>query len=289
VGKQQKIKSAKKNVFNRLEAFEKIGLPVPTELAAHAQAEFLLDFYGAAAGRFLEPIFDEVTPIGLRQGTHESLKFLDTYLAVLPTSATIPGLGFRTIACSPGCNYCCTHPVTTSAPIVIALAFYLRKKLSEEEISGLLERIEAHVGAGNRMTPLEQSFRRRMCPLNVEGRCIGYEYRPFSCRGYNSYDAAQCKSNMESEAIDGTVPHDEDRTAREALVTAATGAVTEAVGLNDDELEFVPALLIALTEDNVAERYIAGERVFAKAHRPEVAAAESDYFARRGLSELPQV
>jgi uncharacterized protein len=287
VGKQQKIKSAKKNVFNRLEAFEKIGLPVPPQLAQHAQAEFLLDFYGAAAGRFLEPIVDEITPVGLRQGTHASLQFLDTYLAVLPTSATIPGLGFRTIACSPGCNYCCTHPVTTSAPIVIALAFYLRKKL--EEITALLGRIDSHVEAGNQMTPLEQSFRRRMCPLNVEGRCIGYEYRPFSCRGYNSYDVAQCKANMESEAMDATVPHDEDRTAREALVTAATGAVTEALGLNDDELEFIPALLIALTEENVAERYIQGENVFAKAHRPEIAAAESDYYARRGLSELPQV
>jgi hypothetical protein len=286
MGKQQKVKNERKASLSRLEAFERIKLPFPQELADDPQVSVILGLYSEAAGRFLDPLVDNMTPVGLRQGTHASLKYLDELLQLLPEAMELPGEGYRQMACTAGCNYCCSHSVTTWAPSVIALAHYLKKKLDPEAMAMLLERMRVHIEVGLSMTPLEQAFRRRMCPLNVDGRCIGYEYRPFPCRGYHSFDVKTCKANMETEAADGYVPHDPRRTARETLMTEATSAVTVALGLNDNELELVPALWVALTEENVAERYLVGEDVFAGAYRPEINLAEEEYQARKPMQPL---
>ena len=286
MGKQQKVKNDRKASLTRLEAFERIKLPFPQELANDPQVSVILALYSEAAGRFLDPLIDNMTPVSLRQGIHASLLYLDELLRTLPEAMELPGEGYRQMACTAGCNYCCTHSVTTWAPSVIALANYLKKKLEPAAMEMLLVRMQAHIEVGLSMTPLEQAFRRRMCPLNVDGRCIGYEYRPFPCRGYHSFDVDACKANMEAEAPDGHVPHDPRRTARETLLTEATSSVTVALGLNDNELELIPALWVALTQENVAERYLAGEDVFATAYRPEINRAEEEYQAKKPMQPL---
>lgn len=288
MGKQQKLKDQRKTTMRRNALLDKIGLPFPSELAAHPAADVLIGIYAEAAGRYTEPLAASMSPHGLRRAAHAALLYLDELLRKIPTTVNFAGEGRLTIDCRSGCNYCCTIRVTTSGPFVLALAHYLKKKLSPEQMTALLTRMEVHVADGLRLNPLEQILKSRMCPLNVDGLCIGYEYRPFGCRTYHSFDVRQCRADMEAEVKDVMVPQDPERLAMQSLVVKPISECTKKLGINDDELEFVPALLIALRDPDAADRYMRGEPVFATAHRPDVVQAQVRDMEKRGLTFLPQ-
>jgi hypothetical protein len=289
VGKQQKLKDGRKHIARRLEVLKRIDLPYPYDLAKMPAGEALVSIYAEAAGRISECMADAVTPHSLKQAVHAALLYLDELLHQVPTTVEFADIGWQTVACRAGCNHCCTIRVTTTGPIVLALASHLKKRLTPEQFASLLERLRAHSEQGLALAPIEQVLKGRMCPLNVDGLCVGYEYRPNTCRSYHSMSVAQCEADRADPFAENVVYQDPQRMGMNALVSRALTACTCGFGLNDDELELVPALLISLTEDSVAERYISGEPVFASAHSPEVIGAQLRDLSKRGVRLLPQV
>ncbi|MDR3689698.1 MAG: hypothetical protein P4L46_10000 [Fimbriimonas sp.] len=288
MGKKKTKPDPEKAVARTVDRLKKIGFTYPYDLEDRPGADDLIAAYMTAAGKFVEPLAEGMSAHGLRQGVHDTLLFLDQLLASMASTIDFADIGKATIACRKGCSHCCHIRVTTKAPVVLALAFYLRKRLSVDELDLLLKRIERHVAEGLKMSPVEQVLQGRMCPLNVDGACIGYEYRPHACRTHHSFDVTRCQAAEAGIERDVRVPQDINRYSVQALVVRPVTECMKRLGLNDDDLEFIPALQIALTQPDAIERYLSGDPIFAPAHRPEVLEAQDQQIIRLGLSRTPK-
>jgi Fe-S-cluster containining protein len=171
------------------------------------------------------------------------------------------------IACKEGCAWCCYKLVGTAAPEVLRIADYLRRTLAPADLEALCERVlrldeQRRALAGDRW-----AAGRLPCPLLVEERCSVYPVRPLTCRGYNSSDAYRCERSYKSRS-----PVEVPRYAPQQAVATFTldglrAGLAEA-GLKADLLELTAALRMALELPDAAERWLAGEPVFAAARLP---------------------
>lgn len=110
------------------------------------------------------------------------------------------------LACTPGCNYCCSRLVTASAPEVHLITDTVLKwePLRREALRAKLARYAAttkpfweHGSAGISAE----------CPFLEDQLCSIYECRPNVCRGINSRNAEQCREFYIEE---GPIPPDSD-------------------------------------------------------------------------------
>lgn len=101
------------------------------------------------------------------------------------------------IACQVGCTYCCTFPVATSAPEVLAIATFVRERFDDDRRSALHARVAAHIAATDGMDMNRRDRVRLDCPFLEEGRCSVYDVRPVACRGYSSYSVEDCREDYE--------------------------------------------------------------------------------------------
>src|SRR5262249_24591172 len=110
----------------------------------------------------------------------------------------------------------------------------------------------------------ERGRARFPCPLLVNHRCTAYPVRPLTCRGLTSSDAQQCERFLQAPrrtVVPSYVP-------QLRLMTFALDGLRAGLsesGLKDDLVEWTAALRIALEVPDAAERWLAGEPVFAAA------------------------
>lgn len=100
-------------------------------------------------------------------------------------------------ACEKGCFYCC-HLVNISAaiPEVVAIAVYVKRNTTPDELTQLHQRIDAHAERMKGSTSQQRSTMRYPCPLLVGGCCSVYEVRPLACRGWHSLDVSKCEEEF---------------------------------------------------------------------------------------------
>lgn len=166
------------------------------------------------------------------------------------------------LACGAGCNHCCTSPVSAIGPEVALIAAYIRAKFTAEQRASLTDRIAARKAA------LESAPNSRpMCPLNVAGRCSVYVMRPLNCRKWHSFDESACRKAFLHDDRAVLIPRAGVRADASGLLWQSAVAAFSAVGLKLAELDFIPALELALADERVAARYAAGEPVFADVER----------------------
>jgi hypothetical protein len=188
-------------------------------------------------------------------GTALAEQFIEKAMAVDPPPP---------FACREGCDWCCHLPVGTSAPEVVRIAAYLRQTLSPEELQATRERVARADDARRGLRADRRARARLPCALLVDHRCSAYPARPLTCRGFNSRDAARCKQFVESRSR-VALPMYQPQQRLTTFVLDGTRAGLAAVGLKDDLLELAAALRIALDVPDAAERWLAGEPVFAPA------------------------
>ena len=233
---------------------------------------------------FLEPMDKNRCELSLKDGTRKILRSFDHLQDLMPKVVNFAGNpASSTIACKPGCNYCCTIRVTVLATEALVLAHYLKKKLSTEQMESLLARISEFELETATLTPIQQVLRSTMCPLNVDGFCIGYANRPINCIGYHSFDVQKCIEDSESPESEPLVPQDKQRWSLRGLHFEALYAAMNAFNLDVTQLEFVPALSIALRDDEACTKYLLGEPVFAAADNHEVRNAQANDMLNRGI------
>ena len=105
---------------------------------------------------------------------------------------------------------------------------------------------------------------RTPCALLVNHRCAAYPVRPLTCRGFNSSDAHLCELFLQSPwkvVVPACVPQLRLMT----FVLDGMRAGLSESGLRGDLVELTAALRIALELPDAAERWLAGEAVFAPA------------------------
>lgn len=167
-------------------------------------------------------------------------------------------------ACKEGCDWCCYCRVGTSAPEVIRIAAYLRQTLSPEALDATRQRVARLVEQRRQLKSVKRADPRLPCALLVEHRCAAYPVRPLTCRGFNSSDAHQCELFLQAPAS-VTVPVYVPQLRLNTFVLDGVRAGAEEAGLRTDLLELTAALRIALEVPDAAERWLAGEPVFAPA------------------------
>ncbi len=168
------------------------------------------------------------------------------------------------LACKAGCAWCCYLMVETTVPEAIRIADHLRKTLSPEELTRVRDRVAKLDNRTRGLNKDERSEARLPCALLVDGRCSIYPVRPLKCRGGNSTDADICRQNYE-QAQDGLLPVYLPQLILADCIQSGLDAGLTASGLPSERLELTAALRIALEAPDAAERWWAGEPVFAPA------------------------
>jgi Fe-S-cluster containining protein len=167
------------------------------------------------------------------------------------------------LACREGCDWCCHLPVGLAVPELLHIAEYLRRTLTPEELHATHARAVGVEEQKRQMTLGERSRARFPCPLLVDHRCSAYPVRPLTCRGFNSSDAGRCERFLQEPRT--AVPVYAPQLRLMTFVLDGLRAGLSESGLKGDLVELTAALAVALEVPDAAERWLAGEAVFATA------------------------
>jgi Fe-S-cluster containining protein len=169
--------------------------------------------------------------------------------------------------CAPGCAYCCHLSVFASVPEILFLAAALRATLDVASLATVTARVveaaAAFVGASREV----RASAKRSCPLLAvaNGCCSVYEVRPLVCRAYNSCDVGVCKTAFDDALVHWEMPVDLVQLSASRNVRSGLLAGIFASGLDPGPYELACGLAVALTVDDAAERWLAGDALFSAA------------------------
>jgi Fe-S-cluster containining protein len=167
-------------------------------------------------------------------------------------------------ACQEGCDWCCYLTVGTSVPEVVRIVEYLRQTLSPEELQATRQRVAELEERKRRRGLGQRDDARAPCALLVNHRCLAYPVRPLTCRGFNSSDAHLCELFLQSPRK-AVIPTYVPQLRLMTFVLDGMRAGLAESGLPGDLVELTAALRIALEVPDAAQRWLAGEAVFAPA------------------------
>lgn len=211
-----------------------------------------------------------------RLGTVEAFRAGRTPLAVIEVTARAGEVAARAVedaarrqtppalACKKGCDWCCYCRVGTAAPEVLRIAEYLRQTLPPEQLQAVRERVARLDDLRRALQPVRRADPRLPCALLADHRCVAYPVRPLTCRGFNSSDAARCERFVEAPNTVHVPAYAPQLRLHTFVLDGLRAGLTES-GLKGDLLELTAALRIALEAPDAAERWLAGEPVFAAA------------------------
>ena len=207
----------------------------------------------------------QATQTMLRRDHSEQTLFCLIEHAFRQTTATVERLPERaTLACAPGCAFCCYHPVDITPPEAFAIAAYLCTTLTPAAGAAAYARIAAHADRISDLSYEEHAQARIPCALLVDGRCSVYPCRPFACRAWNSTSAARCEAIFTHGNPVTMLPPLDMRTY-EAVWDVARG-VTDGLKrsrLDGKSYELHSLLQRVLDTPQAAQRWTQGEEVFA--------------------------
>ena len=168
------------------------------------------------------------------------------------------------IACCKGCWYCCAQMVAATIPEVLRLANHIRESWTDDQRARLAERMAEYMTAtGPYHEGTTKAKPRFICPLLQEAACSVWEVRPIVCRGVNSTDVALCKAKMDDPVGDPMIPQIAGQYYTSMYSRSGMRHALRKHGLDNRLHEMIPALVIAMANPDAAERYLAGEPVFA--------------------------
>ena len=180
-------------------------------------------------------------------------------------------------ACAAGCAWCCHQQVAVEPVEAIAIARHIGTTFSPEDKTALKRRIDALADRTRGKGNLAWARLKTPCAFLVDGKCSIYAARPLRCRAVISRDAGHCQWAMEQpddyfgarerRNDPGPYPMEPSQIADAALTGFALAE--QEFGLPRKTLTLIAAIRILLEQPDAAERYLAGEPVFASAGLPE--------------------
>lgn len=191
-----------------------------------------------------------------------TIKFIEEFTTDITAKQPPP----QPLACAEGCSFCCHgYEVHVSPLEVLSIAEHIAQSLDAEAARALVMHILETQEAKEQHSVDEVPRTNFACPLLKDGACQVYAVRPFTCRGFNSYDAKDCETRKveqdTSTVIEGYI---HPRRISQSVHNGFQQAL-ESLKVHGDVLDLTPALLIAFTNPNVRELWLAGEDVFDQA------------------------
>lgn len=225
----------------------------------------------------LQPLFDGLKQ-HLKKTTVESLAAHHTPQQVRAVADTVneafesavtglktPAPPEKPLACKKGCDHCCHLTVMTDAVTVLRIADYVRENFGRAERTLLDMRMIVYEDKVEKLTQSQRSTARLPCPLLVDGACTAHPVRPLVCRAFNSYDAAACKKQIHGGGSTSEIPSwNVPWLLGLALDSGIKDALVES-GYADGDIELGLGLKAALDHPNSSERWLARDRIFARA------------------------
>ena len=191
--------------------------------------------------------------------TRQAMQWADGLIDAFESVNSLP----RPVACQPGCTYCCHNQVEATPPEVFAIALVTARYLPPAKQERLTEKAlrMAALKVGKTKAELAAARKSQPCPLLEEERCAVYPWRPLMCRAMHALDREHCRQSFTAGDLSG----DEYYLHRYVFamsVSAGLSAGFETLGCQAPALELSLALGEALLEPRLAERWLAGEKVF---------------------------
>lgn len=226
----------------------------------HATAsDDLLDRVWSAERRLARRALENRSASSLLALAHGTAARLDALIRRNPAP-----VGERPV-CRAGCAWCCHVLVAVAVPEALGIADYLRHALPAERAAMLAAAVVVLDAKIRGLDADERAVRQLPCAFLVDASCAIYPVRPLLCRGWNSLDVIACRANYRQPDI---MPITVYALQRRLGVQVASGIDTalEEAGLGGGtDLELTAAVRIALEEASAADRFLAGEPVFAPA------------------------
>lgn len=172
----------------------------------------------------------------------------------------------KPLACREGCSFCCLGVEVHVSPLeAIGIAEHLATTLDGDALQALLESVLAVQEAKENMAA-KGEVANFACPLLTDNVCSIYPVRPFTCRGFTSFDVTRCAARKTGATptalIEGYVhPRRIAQCVHEGLQIGFARAE-----LDGHPLDLTPALLMVLTTPDIREQWLAGEAVFTPAY-----------------------
>jgi hypothetical protein len=182
------------------------------------------------------------------------------------------------IACRNGCAYCCYSFVGVTAPEIFRLVQAVRKSRNE---ALKVDDVRARGAALRGVSPAERPGRKLPCPLLVRDLCGVYNERPMVCRQATSLSLEACVDEFEDGGKYAEIPVSSLHLAYASNVHVAFLGALTAAGYSSDAYEMSAALDIALSENDVERRWLAGEQIFAGLPPVVRPSADVDAVARK--------
>ena len=167
------------------------------------------------------------------------------------------------VACRAGCAHCCHLPVDVTAVELMTLLQHLVATRTPAELDRIRQIAQAYSSV-SADTPEQSRVAVRMpCALLVNDQCSAYEVRPLACRGFHSFDVADCVEAFLPENARKTFPiADARRTLVASKASAMLANACQSAGKDTCAYDLGAALAVALAMPEVLQRrWAAGEEL----------------------------
>lgn len=171
------------------------------------------------------------------------------------------------VACKRGCSYCCSFRVAVSIAEAIAIAWYIKKYFTLEDLEFLKSLLVTLVPQTAQMTVEQLIKSKYTCPFLVSNQCRIYLIRPLSCRGWNSTNVNLCEISLTDENVFHRLLNHQ-YIMQQQISVIALDAINDSIdllGLYGDRVELITALKTLLFNEHAVENWLRGEDVFAEA------------------------
>lgn len=171
----------------------------------------------------------------------------------------------RSIACRPGCDFCCYNQIELTPPEALLLGDYVERNFSDHDRQKLRDKIERSVNimAGKGKKEIAQIRQELPCPFLEEGQCLVYPVRPLVCRAMHALDARQCEAALKSTDLMAAEHYAHRRVFTMSVVKGLLDGCRE-IGCESGSLDLAGALKDFFAQPSPIERWLMGEKVFSR-------------------------
>jgi Fe-S-cluster containining protein len=169
-----------------------------------------------------------------------------------------------TLACKPGCNYCCHLPVHVRPYEAFALAAWLRGHFAPAQLDDLRARLRGNVERTRALGEEGRKHANLACALlDPQGACTAYAARPAQCRKFHSTVLATCEASF-ARPEDDSIPSPEHPAVghNAAVIIAQAANAAREAGFDAAAYDLNAALLEALDNPKAERRWRDGKKAF---------------------------
>ena len=168
------------------------------------------------------------------------------------------------VACGPGCGACCVLNVAVLFPEAITIAWFLRRRFSDQQLDSLCARLKDLLTRTRWLDDEERLFVRVPCAfLDAKGCCMIHSVRPLLCRSITSTDPEVCHDAVAMAPLDGVPCVKMNLFQKQFIDTVYTelaGALEE-LGLDHRPRRLSAAVLTLLAEPGLVGTFLSGGAV----------------------------